>query len=186
MSFFRGVVVLVLSVTVAGCAHRGSATQPAVAVDPATTQPSYWLSLPGSAQVVGGDFDGLWRACEDVVRRYHYPVDRTDYRHGLLSSEPVVSRQFFEVWRRDGTSAASVAESSLAKIRRTIVFEITREGEAYLATPKVLVERFASVEPKLRGTMEQASYWYPVGRDYELELKLADAVRKELARKSGR
>ncbi len=160
-----------------------SATQPATAIDPATTQPSYWIDQPGVTQVRGSDFQILWNACERVLNRAQFKVDRHDYRQGLLTSVPVISKQFYEFWRDDGPTAEDVAESSLAEIRRTILFQFTRTDDGdWTVVPKVLVERYVLIEPKLRTTLlYQPYYWYPLRRDHVMEKRVAKRVERELS-----
>ena len=197
-----------------GCAARPQnplAMQPATAVNPATTQPSYWLDQPAPANARASDFERLWRASEDVARDFLFRLDRQDYRGGLLTTRPMVSAQWFEPWRREVRTAKDRNESSLATIRRTVRFEFERAGEgggAYRVTPKVLVERQAMLEHRItssvvyqqffrrpirpqdrpRGTRESDvgiflpnRYWYPIGRDPALEKALADAIQKQVA-----
>jgi len=176
--------MLLLAATVpVGCIGGPSnpaATQPATAIDPATTQPAYWLARPDAATIDAGDFDKLWAACEHAIRQSTFRIDRQDYRTGLLTTEPVASKQFFEFWRGDSDD---LAESSLSSIRRTIYFQFTRESESHWSVaPKVLVEREVRVEPKLQAVVPfDPTYWYPVRRDERMEKRLADRVRDRLA-----
>ncbi|WP_428937215.1 hypothetical protein [Fontivita pretiosa] len=183
-----------------------AATQPATQVDPATTQPSYWLEQPESVVVESGDFQKLWSACEQTARDFLFKIDRVDYRSGVLSTEPMVSAQFFEPWRRDNRTLYDVVESSIATIRRTARFEFQRAGEnRWRVTPKVLVERQSLAERRVTsvvyyrgvfgsvtgtrqigtresdvGIMIPGRYWYPLRRDIKLEQALARAIRRKL------
>ncbi len=172
----------------AGCMIGGpsnpAATRPVTEVDPATTQPYYWLDQPATATVVAGDYDKLWETCKTVMEDVHFRVDRQDYRNGVLTSEPTVSKQYYEVWRSDGPTVRDTAESSLAGIRRTIVCQFTRDQaqNTFTVAPKVLVERRTIVESKLRATLDyDPIYWYPVRRDAQMEQQLADRVQAALA-----
>ena len=209
-------LVWLLVTALGGCITRPqnpAATQPATAVNLATTQPSYWLDQPAPASASANDFQRLWTASEDVARDFLFRLDRQDYRAGLLTTRPMVSAQWFEPWRRDVRTAADRNESSLATIRRTIRFEFNQQGDgAYRVTPKVLVERQALAEQRItssvvyqqyfrrplrpqdrpRGTRESdvgirlpGRYWYPIGRDEAFEKALAEAVQKKVAQTSG-
>src|SRR5690242_7122849 len=84
-----------------GCASHPSpppATQPATAGDPKSTLPTYWFEQPAVAQVHARNFDALWNACQEAAKARGYVIDRTDYREGLLYTEPLVSKGYFEVW----------------------------------------------------------------------------------------
>ncbi len=184
-------------------------TQGATDVSLATTQPAYWLDQPATAAATAADFQRLWDASEDVARDFLFRLDRQDYRAGVLTTRPMVSAQWFEPWRREVRSWDDRAESSLATIRRSVRFEFERvgEGDAYRVTPNVLVERQTLAEQRItsvvayrqfftrpvrpelrqRGTRESDvgiflpnRYWYPTGRDAELERALAEAIQKKV------
>ncbi len=169
-----------------------------------TTQPYYWTTQPSVVDVVYPDFYKLWNACADVARQDGYTIDRRDYREGLLTTDPLVSQQFFEVWRHDTGSAAGVADNSLDTYRRTVRFQIEKESGQYRMTPCVIVERHTQAEQPItsdvylgssmiaakhpmqgtretdRGVYLPSAYWYATGRDYAFERDLATQVRHKL------
>ena len=187
----------------AGCAIHPAPAPKATDIDPARATPYYWISRPAVAGASDADFFKLWNACLLEVRHREFLIDREDYREGLLTTLPMTTRQFWEVWRRDVGTLDGLADSSLASIRRTVRFEVTRQDDGtYVATPKVLVERYASLERRLtsitqyhtafsspRPTQESdttttpglpTDYWYAVGRDEALEKDLAASIRARL------
>lgn len=195
---------------VGGCVGGRSdpaATRPATAVDPAMADAGYWLDRPATATVGHWRFQTLWDAAEDAARSRLFDIDRRDFRQGILTTEPLLSRQFWEIWRHDVVDGADLAESSLATERRTIRFEFARDDEgSYTVSPKVLIERQSLAERRitsvsqyrdvLRGSpnptrLDDAgesipnAYWYAIGRDAALEASLADDVRGYLRRRSG-
>jgi hypothetical protein len=202
-----GIAALILTGCITHSQHP-SAAQPSTAIDPATTQPSYWLEQPATATVTGIDFDRMVDACEDVAGDYLFKIDRVDYRSGVVITAPTVSSQWYEPWRRDNQTLRDVEESSVATIRRTIRFEFTRlpDGVSYEVSPKVLVERQSVAEKRITsvvlyrgvftagrgreratGTRESdvgiilpARYWYPIRRDAAFERLLAREVEKKL------
>jgi hypothetical protein len=195
-----------------GCINKPqnpAATQPATAVDLATTQPSYWLTQPAAAQVKANDFDALWQACKSTARGYLFALDREDYRGGVITTKPMVSKQWFEPWRPDTGTLAGMMENSTATMRRTLRFEIDRGDDgSFTITPKVLVERQTLLERRISGTAQYRSvfvgpgaparysvnledgseldlpvkYWTPVGRDTEMEKHVAQRLRADLSR----
>jgi hypothetical protein len=191
----------------------GCASMSRRAPAPTTTQPAL-AGAPASADIVPptdqpsivhDNFDALWNACEDAARARLFPIERTDYRAGVLTTRPVVSKQWFEFWRNDAVTTGDVAESSLATIRRTIRFDIvpTEDGK-FRATPSVLVERFSSAERRItsavfyrslfrrqanrasgtresdRGVYLPGRYWYELGNDEALERELGEAIKTKL------
>ncbi len=197
------IVLFLLAGCITGKANP-AATQPVTYVPQKQATPEYWWNQPGVVRVPNADFQKLWDACEGELYVRLFPVDRRQYRTGLLTSEPVVSKQFFEPWRTDAVSFHDVGESSLATIRRTIHFEVTRQPDgSYDAVPKVLVERHAATERRLtsivqfrqafNGTRTDATpdqsntpapedeYWYALRRDTDLEKDMAVSIRHRLA-----
>ncbi len=195
-------------VIAAGCIGKHpanpAATQPVTIVDPATTQPSYWLNMPAVTSVDSLYFQPLWDACETVARDYGYQLDRTDFRLGLLTTKPMVSKQFLEPWRKDTGTSKGVLDNSMATVRRTIRFEVVNDGGTYRMTPKVLIERQSVVEHRTTSTAQYRQlfagpdvndtklavtsedeflpkiYWAPIGRDTAMERQVAAAIDKRL------
>ncbi len=188
----RMFALLLIAALLAGCARQHRAASPATA--PAVAE----------NRVTSRDFEQLWDAAADVARDRMFTIDRRDYRGGVLTTEPMVSAQFFEPWRRDALTADAVAESSLATIRRTIRFQFTRDDETgtFAVVPHVLVERYALAERRItnsmlyraafrrttatgtretdRGVELPQRYWYRVGNDPVLEKDLAAALRRRV------
>jgi hypothetical protein len=184
-----------------------AATQPATAVDVATSQPTYWLNQPGVAEVHGNDFNTLWESAKDTVRAYQFTFDRQDFRSGVLTTAPEISKQIFEVWRDDAGTAYDAWAATMGAIRRTIRFEVARNSDnTFTLVPKVLVERQSIFERRVTdvsqyrfafagpGRVQPArtvvtldpetyqdvpvKYWYSIGRDAAMERELAEKVRK--------
>ncbi len=201
----------VAALLIVGCASHSRShptTQMATDIDPATTQPAYWYGQPAVASVEGDSFHRLWSTAEDVARSYFFKIDRTDYRDGILTTEPLVSAQFFEPWRRDVQTVEDAVDASMATMRRTIRFEFTRvDADHWRVTPKVLIERRSIAEQRITsvvlyrktfrrpvksrdepsGTPESdqgiylpARYWYPIGRDEALEKSIAERMESRL------
>jgi hypothetical protein len=194
----------VILLLVCGCASEPApipTTQPGTAVAAPEATPKYWLDKPAVAAVSAGDFTRLWEACADTVRNYQFPLDREDYRDGVLTSLPVISRQVFEPWRRDAGTHHAVWQSTLDTIRRTIRFDVARDEDGqFVARPRVLVERLSQLQRRItsaseytlvftapganlttdQGVILPARYWYAIGRDEAMEKDLADSVRDKV------
>lgn len=202
----------VMLILLGGCASgpQYSAGPKSTDVDVATTQPNYWLEKEPAAVVTDADFEKLVAACEDVARAYFFKLDRVDYRVGLITTQPMVTSQWFEPWRQDARTLEDVEESSLASIRRTIRFELERQdGGAWQVAPKVLVERQSIAERRITSVVLYRSvfaslsrsrlrpsgsreadqgiylpqrYWYPLRRDTEFERLIAQGVQERIRR----
>jgi hypothetical protein len=196
-------------IALAGCASNKPTKPPATMPSTATRVPAYWYERPGVASVTARDFDRLWHAAEATARHFGFRPDRLDFRDGVLTTEPLVSKQWFEFWRNDVATLDDLADSSIATHRRTLRFDIDKsEDGAYTATPRVVIERYAQAErpitasvhlrnafrnPKQRdrafGTAETdrgvflpRQYWYATGRDEALEKNVARTLERELGR----
>ena len=207
------VTYALLSGLTAGCMlgkQHPAATQPATSIDPKTAQADYWLKQPAVAHAPAMDFDSLWNACRDAVVADGFSVDRTDYREGLLTTLPLVSKQAYEFWRNDVVDARDLAQSSLGTMRRTVWITIKRLPDGtFQATPKAVVERYATVERRVTSAaqyrdifsirlldvyrdVEQtgvpipAEYYYAIGRDHALEKHLVQSIENRLKRPSSR
>jgi hypothetical protein len=188
-----------------GCAMQTSPlAQVPASNDPKTATEAYWLDQPGAASVWSQTYDSLWNACAQAAENDLFSLDRQDYRQGILTTRPMVSKQFFEFWRNDAGDAFGVTEDSLQTIRRTIVFQFNRNNGGYVVIPKVLVERLArrnrrvtsvaeyrrALEAPIPDNQRRAArgqepatrdeYWYVVGRDLAMETQLAQAIRQGL------
>jgi hypothetical protein len=184
------VCVAVMLALLVGCASRGG-TSPTTA--------------PSRPTVTARSFDFLWASCEDTAREFGFTLDRQDYRGGVITTVPLISKQFFEVWRNDVRTIGDVANSSLATYRRTLRFEIVRNSNGtFTVTPSVTIERYVQSEQPItssvylrnafrsrrgraaigspeadRGIILPSRYWYVTGTDEAVEA----AVAKRLARK---
>jgi hypothetical protein len=198
-----GLALTALALLPSCATNPRATTQPVTVKDLATTRPAYWLDQPPVATVESFQFLALWNACEDVARSYLFQLDRQDYRLGLLTTKPMISKQILEPWRSDGGTLQGVLESSLATIRRSIRFEIQRRDDGtFEMVPKVLVERETILERRITSSNQYRNafsgpaagsrtaadveadvpvlYWTPIGRDPEMEKHLATAVRRRL------
>jgi hypothetical protein len=193
-----------------GCARHaataGPTTRRATDVDRRLAEPAYWYNRPATTTVTADDFDQLWAACERAARDRGFRIDREDFRSGVMTTQPLVSKGALELWRRDVVTLPGVVESTLHTMRRTVRFEIKlRDDGAYVAAPKVLIERYSIIEHRITSatqyreifalTRDEATrtqdrqknpllqqegipafYWYATGRDGSLEKKLAEAI----------
>ena len=215
MSVAAGALAIAGAGAIPGCITHPqdpAATQPATVIDPATTQPAYWLGQPAAAQVEGRDFETVFDVCKKTARDELFTLDRIDYRAGEVTTVPMVSKQWFEPWRHDAGTAYETTANSMGAIRRTLSFDIARNPDAtYTITPKVLIERETilerrvtdvsqyrlaftgpgvKIQPREAVTLEPGTYpdvpmkyWYPTGRDTQMEIRVAEKVKKELERR---
>lgn len=153
---FSLAIVMVLLTGAAGCLSGARSDAPPVTnIDPQQATPDFWLAKPAVADISDADFYRLWNACRAEAHDRFFLIDRENYREGLLTTQPLISKQAIEFWRRDVVTPSDIANSTLATYRRTVRFELTRQADGtFTAHPKVLVERFASAERRLTAIYE--------------------------------
>jgi hypothetical protein len=193
--------VLGFSMLGACASNTGPTTRPALMDIPAKEGTAdYWLNQPGAYSVTSPDFYILWKACTQTLLWDQFQIDEQDQRLGILTTYPVISKQFFEPWRSDGGTIGAILIDSLQTTRRTVRFDIARRWDGtFIATPKVLVEQSSHPERRITAqaqftqaflaVAEQPTrtnelgvevpnrYWFALGRDEEMEGQLARAVR---------
>jgi hypothetical protein len=178
-------------------------TEPPV-LDPATAKPDYWLAKPSAASLYDDDYDRLWNACAETAKSEFFSLDRQDYRDGLLTTRPLVSKQLWEFWRSDAGDSYYALQNSIQTIRRSIEFDFDRQAAGGTVSPKVLIERFAQPNRRITSTGDyrqffspvntgppatpdpygdaNEGYWYSIGRDYAMEAELVEAISDRLAK----
>jgi hypothetical protein len=201
----RGFASLLFCLGIPGCIFKNpNPPSPRVTdIDPKLATPDYWLAQPAVTHINSDDFYKLWRTCRSVVHDRFFIIDREEFREGTLTTRPLVSKQYWEVWRRDEVTVHDIEASTLATIRRTVIFQITKQSNGtFTAEPRVLVERCASAERRLtaiteyhtafsgprpfgsaendQGIVLPTDYWYATGRDNALERDLAAAINRQL------
>lgn len=151
-------------------------------IEPKTASPEYWMAQTATSELTFGDFQKLWDGCESVAFDYLFRISRRDYRSGLMTTEPMVSKQWFEPWRKDTTTVRDVEENSLGGVRRTIYFQFAKNPDGtFTVAPKVLVERQTKIDPKHRNPDDENDmYWYAIRRDTELEIRIVTDLKKKL------
>jgi len=194
--------VILLPLLLTGCMlHQVNYKAPiATAADPKSAQNEYWFAKPATQSVQCRYFDRLWNAAAEAARERSFLIDERDYREGVLSTKPLVSKQPFEFWRGDVVTIDAEVQCSLATMRRTVRFYIKRQDDGiFVCEPKVVVERYAMPERRItsvdqyleafstlhaaqsaltdEGEAVRVEYWYAVGRDAALERALADSIR---------
>jgi hypothetical protein len=201
-----GVLAMVILIA-GGCIvgkQNPAATQPATAIDPKSNEWDYWFNKPAITEVSSPDFDKLWNACRETLIADGFTIDRTDYRDGVITTQSMVSKQFYEVWKSDVVTVYDLAQSSLGTMRRTVRISISRgEDGKFHAAPKVVVDRYSLLAKRItsvaqyrsvfaitnqdlriseeeEGSPVAAAYWYPVARDYNLEKQIVSATKSRL------
>lgn len=114
------------------------------------------------------NFDAVWRASLDVLRRYHFPVKRQDRRAGVITTGQITGKQFFEIWRDDAGTGFNLAENSLQTMyRRATVTVWAKEGQPDVYEAGVTIELVRSDMDSFQVTSTSEAYSifaFPGGR----------------------
>jgi hypothetical protein len=102
------------------------------------------------------NYQGAWRASQEVLRDYGWRIDRVDRRDGLITTFPMTGMTAGEPWRRDAATLSDLNESTLQTIYRRAVVRIRRsaEGDEYIADVVVYVSRSNRPQPQVTNTSE--------------------------------
>lgn len=150
-------------------------------------------------------FETAWTSVQDVLRRYNFELNRVDRRDGVITTEPLVGRQWFEFWRKDAATRYDCLESSLQTIYRQATVCVDRAGQ-----PSVEVRTYRSDRqaPQITNTSEAYGLFaisgegrsrakllpnygrdedpqarmVALGRDADLEGRLSADIAKTIAR----
>jgi hypothetical protein len=177
----------------AGCANY---------TQPAGQQPQQTLAQQ--------NFETMWSGSLEVLRKYNFNVDRQDRRAGLITTHPMIGQQWFEFWRKDAVTRRDVAEGSLQEIYRiaTIRIQPCSDGSSqYAANVEVMTERSDRTDREIDSVTQVYRMFIlsgntrdrhemllerrtgddpkaviaPLGRDKELEAKIAADIAKQTA-----
>jgi len=103
-------ITILLTAMLTGCTEQRRPTQQTVAI------------------VKQFSFDDVWTVCLASLQDRGLSVDRQDRRFGLIVSEPVVGKQFFEFWRNDAVTSDDTWTSSLHTVRRIVSIHVVSQG----------------------------------------------------------
>lgn len=110
-------------------------------------------------------FVAVWRASQDVLRDYRFELDIVDARSGVIQTDPMVGRSWFECWRSDAATCHAGAESSLQTIYRKAIVSVTPgESDDFLVDVRVQVSRSDNPEPQVTSTSEAYGLFLRRGR----------------------
>jgi hypothetical protein len=96
-------------------------------------------------------YDRLWDSVGDTLRNQYFDLDRQDRLEGVITTLPVTSSQFFELWRPQPETLGSWGESNLQTIQRMAMITIkpASEGGAYDLGVQVDESRYSLPERQI-------------------------------------
>jgi hypothetical protein len=133
------------------------------------------------------NFNAVWQASQDVLRKYYFNIDRQDRRAGVITTLPLTGKQWFEFWRHDSIGTDAVVESTFQTIRREVQISIrpTKPGaDTFTAMVEVNVSRSDGGMPQLTSTSEAMHLFELGGEDRMRQRYLASGGDEEKILKS--
>lgn len=91
-----------------------------------------YKATPATLQIDAQEYDRVFRASVEVLRDYGFRVNRSDYRFGVVTTEPISSPTAFEPWINHNTTPTQAAGSTFDHLRRsaTVLIEPVSPEEA--------------------------------------------------------
>lgn len=99
--------MLFLATVITGCSNY---TQPHVVYNPTT---------PAER-----NFQAVWQASIDVLGEYRFEIDRKDRRAGIITTQRMLAKHWFEFWRSDAVSKEDSMEGTLQTVYRRATVRI--------------------------------------------------------------
>ena len=110
---------------------------------------------PKKLTEVERNFQAVWEASKDVLRGYQFTINRQDRRAGVIVTEQVAGRHFFEFWRRDAVGPRETAESAIQPTYLVVTVRIRSTGPStYEPAVAVAAARPRSVGDNVTSTGE--------------------------------
>jgi len=101
------------------------------------------------------NFEALWDASRQVLRKYYFSIDREDRRAGVITTYPMTGKHFFEFWRRDSVAIGDTVERSIQQTYHTATVRIRRTGDStYDPLVEIVLSRPPTVGDNIISTRE--------------------------------
>ena len=122
------------------------------------------------------NFHVVWQSALDVLAEYDFIVDQQDRREGLIATLPMTGQQWFEFWRQDAATNRDVAEGSLQTIYRTVRVHVERVADdesLFAARVEVIASRAEQITRPLTNVVQAYSLFAIPGQAKQIEIMLA-------------
>lgn len=152
-------VILLAALMLSGCTQT------------ARQQPSEPICLQGTqlAQAMA--------ASEDVLKRMHFVIEKSDATAGVVRTGALPGAQFFEFWRRDNADPYYGAQSNLHSIQRTVELSFSQSADKLCIACEVNIQRLSLPETEASSTARSYSFFSESGVSYDLRSLNVDSDR---------
>lgn len=104
--------------------------------------------------------DELWEASLETLRRHHFRLDRVDRLAGVITTLPITSQHFFELWRHDVDTREDFWEATFNPIRRWVTVDLTSVQGADWTQLALQVQKERMTSPDRQFNSTGAAYQY--------------------------
>lgn len=140
----------------------------------------------------------FWEGIQNALHNRGFKLDRVDERAGVITTLPVTSQQFFEVWRHDVNTREDFWEATLNPIRRWVEVNVSRDEDGTWNNIAVIVhkQRYSAPDRQFNSTGALTQYfaaslptttgettvgaerdrWLDIGRDGAMEAYLLTRI----------
>jgi hypothetical protein len=131
-----------------------------VCIGCASTRQRDYSSIHPISVTVTPQQDALWNSTQDVLRRHGYSPDRVDRVAGVMTTFPVTSQHWFEIWRNDVATFRDAMESSMNPIRRWVEVTFAKGDDEAWSEVAVVVHKERLSSPDRQFNNSGAAYQY--------------------------
>jgi hypothetical protein len=166
------------------------------------------VAAPEPKCLSGIDVNSAMKSSELVLVGMNFVIDKEDLNLKIMTTKPLSSSQFFELWRKDNVGSYNIEQSNLHSIQRTVELGfIVNQGQVCiscvvkrerLSIPEKDIDSAGQAQSIFTGNnkttqkltlnseQEKKMDWIDVGRDSRLEKVILDKIdRKITGKKKG-
>ncbi len=111
------------------------------------------------------EFDVVWNASLDTLRKYGFNVDVQDARRGVITTTPMLGQYLTEFWRKDAVTTTALWENSVQTIYRTAKVTIKqRDNDKYAVAVEIHIYRSDRKTRTINSTGEAYDMFLTPGR----------------------
>lgn len=144
---------------------------------------------------VNAQSDTVWLACKEELRDRGFEIDFQNRKLGIIESRPLISRQWFEFWKKDVVDAGSLARSSTQTTNRIVIINISGENDNQTVKCTVNVNKqysssiggsaavraednyYITTNMLEKKDLDRKTIWQPVGNDSALEQAILRSIK---------
>ena len=139
----------------------------------------------------------LWTACKDELTARGFSIGFQNRKAGIIETNPLTSKQWFEFWRNDVVDSSSTIKSSMHTTNRVITLNINSDDSSVECTAKInrQYDKYTEKAPPVitEDSLIATSYilireddnktpktWAYIGRDSKLEQSILQSISKRI------